>query len=127
LSERTKLSLKELISEPFDLELPDGTWIEVPQPALEDMLYMSKFLTEMKEAESKDDAVEQLQAFQSLKDILETVIPQLKEFKLNFDQTLQTYMTLQEEAIPKKMQFLEEKGINLKSQEKKEASATPNS
>lgn len=114
---KTRLSLYELIGEPFELELPDKTMLSVPQPSLKKMLLLTKFAGDMNTAEADDNITDQLAAFENFENILQQIIPQLKDYELNVPQAFALMMTLQEEAMPKKMEFLESKGITLSPKE----------
>jgi len=117
VSARTRISLKELIAEPFEIEMPDGKIVEVPQPSLRQMLLMTEAASEMQEAETNEDSKAQLDGFKKLISVLETLVPQIKDYDINMPMAMLLMETLQSEAVPEKMEYLESKGVKLDPKE----------
>lgn len=129
---RTRISLKDLISEPIELEMPDGKIYEVPQPSLRKILKLAEVASELKEAEEATDVdnfdIEELNKLKEFNEMLESFVPPLADYDLALPDSMFVFQEVIKAMKPGKAKFLDEKGINLDVTEKKiEVSPTSNS
>lgn len=118
-SERRLVSLKDLIGEPIDFEMPNGVIVEVPVPPLKKVLLLTKFAEEMDQAEKNDDTAKQLGAFEQIEKIMIEIIPQLAEHELTLEQIMVCFQEITEHMKPKKSAMLDKLGMTLEPTEKK--------
>lgn len=124
--DQVDLDLDTLVRPKKKIRMPGGTVIEIEPPDLETLFKLAKMggdlqkaKTELEQTKEDLDADKADELYKKMKAAFIEVIPQLKDYKLDFDQIFKLLDFIVNLSMPADVSELEKRGIKLDSNQKK--------